>query len=628
MRVVFLWALTALPAVYAQQISSNARCGVGFGYTCLGSSYGNCCSQYSYCGSTSAYCATGCQSGYGSCSSTSPSPSQSASTTTVSKDGTCGGTNGYTCLRSTFGNCCSQYGWCGSSSAYCGTGCKSAYGSCSASNPSSTSVRTFSTLRSTRTSTSSTNRPVSTQKVSTNARCGFLFNASPSGMTCLGSQWGDCCSNQSYCGSSEAYCGTGCQPGFGKCNNVASSSSSVISQTSSSLSIPSTTSFSSIDVTSTSSGASTSSLSSHASLSDAVSSTTLSSSIDVTPTSSDVLSSTIISSTSTSIPILAPSLSSTAPCVSTPTNPVQNPGFESGVQSPWTNSNAGSWTLAVTDNPKDGRYSLTGYTYDTDQASVALTQTGVAILSGTYITCRAYARSVRNPGYLSAFQIFVDNVSCGGALLLASSDWEPFGVPVMVSGDTHTVKILVTSYGTDDAGALFGIDSVDLTPISGPGAEIDYCSASSSAASLPSTSFSTSALTTFSTSTIEPSRTSSDLSSASSDVSSASSGLSSASSGLSSASSGLPSTSSGLPSTSSELQASSSVLPSSTSDSVIPSATPTSNVSIDGFCGRLKNNQTCKGYGTKQCCRFDGKCGSDLLACGTGCQKAYGDCWF
>lgn len=222
MRALFLLALKALPAVYAAQISSNGRCGVGYGYTCLGSSFGSCCSQYSYCGSTPAYCATGCQSGYGSCSSTSPSPSQPASTTTVSKDGTCGGTKGYTCLKSTFGNCCSQYGYwyacvplnfkcsltesyySGSSSAYCGTGCKSAYGSCSASKPSSTFAQTFSTVKSTRTSTSSSNSPASTQKVSTNARCGHLFNASPSGMTCLGSQWGDCCSNQSYCGSSEA----------------------------------------------------------------------------------------------------------------------------------------------------------------------------------------------------------------------------------------------------------------------------------------------------------------------------------------------------------------------------------------------------------------------------------------
>ncbi|KAG9808869.1 carbohydrate-binding module family 18 protein, partial [Aureobasidium melanogenum] len=32
----------------------------------------------------------------------------------ISKDGTCGGYNGYTCAGSAFGSCCSQYGYCGS----------------------------------------------------------------------------------------------------------------------------------------------------------------------------------------------------------------------------------------------------------------------------------------------------------------------------------------------------------------------------------------------------------------------------------------------------------------------------------------------------------------------------------
>ncbi|KAH8711966.1 hypothetical protein GQ44DRAFT_569575, partial [Phaeosphaeriaceae sp. PMI808] len=54
----------------------------------------------------------------------------------------------------------------------------------------------------------------STQKVSTNSRCGLEFG----GRTCLSSQWGDCCSQYSYCGSTSAYCGTNCQAGFGKCN--------------------------------------------------------------------------------------------------------------------------------------------------------------------------------------------------------------------------------------------------------------------------------------------------------------------------------------------------------------------------------------------------------------------------
>jgi hypothetical protein len=46
----------------------------------------------------------------------------------VSEDGSCG--NGVTCQGSTFGDCCSQYGFCGSSDAYCAAGCQGEFGTC------------------------------------------------------------------------------------------------------------------------------------------------------------------------------------------------------------------------------------------------------------------------------------------------------------------------------------------------------------------------------------------------------------------------------------------------------------------------------------------------------------------
>ena len=130
MRTVLLWALTALTAVQAA-VSTTGRCGANNGgLTCAGSTFGNCCSQYGWCGSSTGHCGSGCDSAYGTCT-------QSDSTSKVSTDGSCGGTNGYTCQGSTFGNCCSQYGFCGSSSAYCGSGCKSAFGTCTNSQSSS-----------------------------------------------------------------------------------------------------------------------------------------------------------------------------------------------------------------------------------------------------------------------------------------------------------------------------------------------------------------------------------------------------------------------------------------------------------------------------------------------------------
>lgn len=52
--------------------------------------------------------------------SATPSATQSGSSTltpptatpsVVSQDGSCGGTNGYTCIGFADGECCSQYGW-------------------------------------------------------------------------------------------------------------------------------------------------------------------------------------------------------------------------------------------------------------------------------------------------------------------------------------------------------------------------------------------------------------------------------------------------------------------------------------------------------------------------------------
>lgn len=185
MRSFLVLALAALPAISALGVSNTARCGKPFGLTCAGSAFGNCCSQYNYCGSAEGYCGDGCQSGYGTCSSSQvPPPSGNPSNGEVSRDGSCGGSKGFTCLNSEFGDCCSQYGFCGSSKAYCAAGCKADFGKCNGapSFPSATSTAAV---------------PSATTKVSTDGRCGFAKGAT-GGMTCLGSSFGDCCSQYSY----------------------------------------------------------------------------------------------------------------------------------------------------------------------------------------------------------------------------------------------------------------------------------------------------------------------------------------------------------------------------------------------------------------------------------------------
>jgi len=161
---------------------------------------------------------------------------RSTTSSKVSHYSTCGGTKGYTCLNSAFGNCCSANGWCGSTSAYCGTGCQSGFGSCTSSG-SGTS-----------------------QKVSKDGEC------SANSRTCLGSSFGDCCSRYGYCGSSNDHCGRGCQTGFGTCksskNTAASSTPTATSSTLGATSTPSAVSSGSPTSSSTQATSSPSSLSS------------------------------------------------------------------------------------------------------------------------------------------------------------------------------------------------------------------------------------------------------------------------------------------------------------------------------------------------------------------------------
>ncbi|KAF2652853.1 carbohydrate-binding module family 18 protein, partial [Lophiostoma macrostomum CBS 122681] len=92
-------------------------------------------------GSTADHCDAACNPLFGTCpgssssvapgsstASASSAPTSSASAK-VSTDGSCGGTNGYTCAGSTFGDCCSQYGWCGSTADHCAN-CNAAFGQC------------------------------------------------------------------------------------------------------------------------------------------------------------------------------------------------------------------------------------------------------------------------------------------------------------------------------------------------------------------------------------------------------------------------------------------------------------------------------------------------------------------
>ncbi|KAF2742347.1 carbohydrate-binding module family 18 protein [Sporormia fimetaria CBS 119925] len=155
--------------------SPDGTCGGTKGYTCGSSGFGDCCSSSGFCGSETAHCSTGCQTQFGSCKGGSK----------ASPDGTCGGTKGYTCSGSGFGDCCSSSGFCGRETAHCSAGCQTAFGTCSSGS----------------------------SKISTDGTCG-----GSKGFICTGSGFGDCCSSSGFCGKETAHCSTGCQTAFGTCS--------------------------------------------------------------------------------------------------------------------------------------------------------------------------------------------------------------------------------------------------------------------------------------------------------------------------------------------------------------------------------------------------------------------------
>ncbi|RDW74253.1 uncharacterized protein DSM5745_06915 [Aspergillus mulundensis] len=150
------------------------------------------------------------------------------SNSNVSQDGNCGANSdsSATCLGSTFGDCCSEKGYCGSTDAYCAVGCQLSFGECN---------------------------DASEQTVSNTGSCGATLT---SNVTCLGSTWGDCCSEKGYCGGNASYCGTGCQAMFGSCGLDATTTAATVTSTSTSSSTSSSASSSSSSTSATSSPAS------------------------------------------------------------------------------------------------------------------------------------------------------------------------------------------------------------------------------------------------------------------------------------------------------------------------------------------------------------------------------------
>ncbi|KAF2743395.1 carbohydrate-binding module family 18 protein [Sporormia fimetaria CBS 119925] len=411
-----LCILLASASVALGRISRDGSCGGKTGQTCLNSVFGSCCSQHGYCGDSPAYCATGCQSKWGTCTnSETPQPAR------ISKNGQCG--NGVTCLGSSFGDCCSQYGYCGRTKDYCGKGCNPLFGTC-------TSAPTTGHTNNP-TPTSQSSAPSATGVVSTNARCGYTYDAMPGGMTCLGSKFGDCCSQYGYCGSSEGYCGTGCQSEFGSCAGQSSSSSSSSTQEP----------------------------------------TTSSSTENPTP-------STALSETTSEVASPTSEAPATPSCT---TNFVTDPGFEAGQASPWRWTIEDDWGAAGVGTALPSISADAGSSFfrivAESMPTAVLSQKLVGLKAGTVVSCGArYAVANIVPNYASIDQseVFVE-ISVGGKICTETSstsnhEWKMTEVKwgstgsVTVESDEPELVITVVpqNYGSD---LYVGLDSISIVGV-------------------------------------------------------------------------------------------------------------------------------------------------------------------
>ncbi|KAF2750073.1 carbohydrate-binding module family 18 protein [Sporormia fimetaria CBS 119925] len=135
------------------------------------------------------------------------------------------------------------------------------------------------------------------------------------GLTCQGSNYGNCCSQYSYCGSSNAYCGDGCQQGFGKCDADSSSPPDPTSSTTSESSATSSTMTPPSSISETSSSAS--------------SLTEIAASTEVASSTSPSISSEASMTSETATPTPSTTTVCTTPSL------FKNAGFEDGSFAPW-----------------------------------------------------------------------------------------------------------------------------------------------------------------------------------------------------------------------------------------------------------------------------------------------------
>ncbi|CAG5156679.1 uncharacterized protein ALTATR162_LOCUS4476 [Alternaria atra] len=533
----------------------------------------------------------------------------------TSKDGMCGSTGGdqscvgWVGVGGLLGECCSQYGYCGNTADHCQTGCQAGFGKCGAQPSASPSA-------SASVSASVTGPvPTPTGPTTTDGSCG----AANGGMTCIGfngpAGLSECCSEYGYCGNTDIYCAAGCQAGFGKCGaqDVSSASSSGAA---SSTPAPSSSADVSKDTVSSSVFLSSS----------AASSSAASTTVDASSSASQA------SSAPSATPTTSGERSRDGSCGGTKGYTCVGFSTLEGVKSECCSA----WGYCGTSEDHCGAGCNPVYG-NCPSASSSSASSSVAVSSASEKS-DSTSSSVATP----TSEVVSSSVSASASASVSA--WASEYVSASISEHVSASASAPASASVSD----YASASVSIS-------EHISASVSTSASEKPeehdSTSVSVSASSTdaYPTSTAESASASKDSYPTSSVVSDDSSSYPVSTPGNSEA---LPSSSSvaSSASASSEYPASTMtptpilpsssfstaiVRPSSTSCSTTATPTPTKlPVSENGKCGEHNGGQTCAGYKTLFgvemgcCCKQSGRCSIDPWACGLGCDKGYGKCWF
>ncbi|KAH3997833.1 hypothetical protein HBI25_099080 [Parastagonospora nodorum] len=144
-------------------------------------------------------------------------------------------------------------------------------------------------------------------------------------------------------------------------------------------------------------------------------------------------------------------------------NILQNHSFESGLY-PWLDIVFGPWAeRGVFTSAQGGHNSRQFYLIHSNatvsHGTVALSQSGLSIPSGTTVDCSAWIAS-NHPGGSdnTSVELFIDEVSCGAPVSLSTHPWIKVNGKATVSQDSHTFSIVVTSEVTGSDGSTTWVD--------------------------------------------------------------------------------------------------------------------------------------------------------------------------